>query len=1003
MDRRRAEQASFNAEEDYLNLDSGSHKLPPFPAFVYKHFKNRRGIKHMVRSVCLDLVCNVQLYRKQRPDVEVFARFVEEFYGQKELCFFLDLRAEAHRVTRLEARRKAVGTQALWMTLPDCVRVARGVFVDPTTLYFRDLIATVTDQMATDSAAAEGVWNPTRGRISLSAFLYLAMVCFVSPKEPIEIPQQHQQQALRPQKGSTPAVGHGGCRLYIRDRSGGTSGNNQCASTTATGCDGSVAALSPPLTPTPRGRNTFRGSPGAAGFREDGTPSPASQVLAPRTNRILTTPDAVSEELHRGVLSLPQLSPCQRHDDNGGARPSTPTILEWGLNNLLSYVRGGENSAGEERGIRTGGSNAQDAWSAFSPASSGLAGREEALPPPPPPPAWTPSKSASGVPREAKGEQGVAHPRIESQTAVPAGDSGGSVISGPAKQATGGGRASSSAATVEGRARGDTSANLAPANDRRDVSASQVGCTEGDGGGGGDSHDRVVLTGQGGSKGEGTDVQPQLRQQDSGAASPRRTTQMPPSPASIMSDSPRHRGGPLRALSPLALLGRIERSPSPSPSPRSSSPTPGDAQTAKHQSINIRPAGQVGRRETQETGLNREVATGDVFVGTSRSMSALPPGGGSIDNMKGDDKGGALTEHFQGDDKHLQDGPEFSHDVALAATAWLASFERRFMPCLVAEAEALAKRAGVEGARKEAATSTGSSRRAQGSEAKDGMLPPAISRVLHEEVFRVLTLRCRDLDIVARVSPELLKPAVVKSFWMFEDAVSTRASHARSLSNMGRLLEDRGHPDEALLCFKEASSADTGSAEALCCRASNLQRRGDFDGAAFYFEGALARDHSLGSAWYGLGLVKGAQGKHADAVEALSRWLEGLEHKDGEEKSGSGVSAAGRQARGCPGGGRGGGEAGAAMAKGLVQLGNAYRKLGQDKQAQKAYERAVSVDDCPEAHFQLGSLFQARGNHDAEAALQAFARAVKAAGAAASAAGPGASLGPAEASPSFLP
>lgn len=40
-------------------------------------------------QVCLDLVCNVQLYRKERPDVEVFARFMEEFYGPKELCFFL--------------------------------------------------------------------------------------------------------------------------------------------------------------------------------------------------------------------------------------------------------------------------------------------------------------------------------------------------------------------------------------------------------------------------------------------------------------------------------------------------------------------------------------------------------------------------------------------------------------------------------------------------------------------------------------------------------------------------------------------------------------------------------------------------------------------------------------------------------------------------------------------------------------------------------------------------
>lgn len=49
--RRRAEQASLNAEEDFFNLDSGSRRHLPFPAFAYKHFKNRHGIKHLVRSV----------------------------------------------------------------------------------------------------------------------------------------------------------------------------------------------------------------------------------------------------------------------------------------------------------------------------------------------------------------------------------------------------------------------------------------------------------------------------------------------------------------------------------------------------------------------------------------------------------------------------------------------------------------------------------------------------------------------------------------------------------------------------------------------------------------------------------------------------------------------------------------------------------------------------------------------------------------------------------------
>ncbi|CAN0514721.1 unnamed protein product [Ectocarpus sp. 12 AP-2014] len=90
------------------------------------------------------------------------------------------------------------------------------------------------------------------------------------------------------------------------------------------------------------------------------------------------------------------------------------------------------------------------------------------------------------------------------------------------------------------------------------------------------------------------------------------------------------------------------------------------------------------------------------------------------------------------------------------------------------------------------------------------------------------------------------------------------------------------------------------------------------------------------------------------------------------------------------------------MAKGLVQLGEAHVKLGQDKQARSAYERALSADEnCSEAHFQLGTLLQ-RCGQDAEA-LKAFASAVKAA-AVAAASGPdsGAREGSREAFSSFL-
>ncbi len=52
------------------------------------------------------------------------------------------------------------------------------------------------------------------------------------------------------------------------------------------------------------------------------------------------------------------------------------------------------------------------------------------------------------------------------------------------------------------------------------------------------------------------------------------------------------------------------------------------------------------------------------------------------------------------------------------------------------------------------------------SDARHGLF--LLSSISNQEVFRVLEQRRRDLEIVARVSPELLRSAVAKSFWMFE-------------------------------------------------------------------------------------------------------------------------------------------------------------------------------------------------------------------------------------------
>lgn len=112
--------------------------------------------------------------------------------------------------------------------------------------------------------------NSDRGHISLSAFLYLAMVCFVSPKEPSE---GIQQQSPPQQQGLISAAG-GDRRLFVRGRGdaaaaaasagfggsavdGGNHDDLDCAATDGYGS--SIDVFSPRSTPTPGGRGSLFG------------------------------------------------------------------------------------------------------------------------------------------------------------------------------------------------------------------------------------------------------------------------------------------------------------------------------------------------------------------------------------------------------------------------------------------------------------------------------------------------------------------------------------------------------------------------------------------------------------------------------------------------------------------------------------------------------------------------------------------------------------------------
>ena len=69
-----------------------------FPLFVFKHLRKRHGMKSMVQSACLELVCHTDIYRAQSSDVELFALLLCEAYRAPELAFIVSLRAAVKEV-----------------------------------------------------------------------------------------------------------------------------------------------------------------------------------------------------------------------------------------------------------------------------------------------------------------------------------------------------------------------------------------------------------------------------------------------------------------------------------------------------------------------------------------------------------------------------------------------------------------------------------------------------------------------------------------------------------------------------------------------------------------------------------------------------------------------------------------------------------------------------------------------------------------------------------------
>jgi hypothetical protein len=165
-----------------------------FPAFVVKRLSTKVGLRSLVDQTCWDLLYNSHVYRRDYLEVEMFCRFLQEFYDHDDLLFFLYVRSVVAKQLHVSFKTRwtksdGPGRQpkSLWLSYRECVHVAKTVFGDANESLCRDFLSIVQPQMVGQRAAGQ---QDSR-RIDITQFLHLAVVGYHQTR-----PEDHQDDPL---------------------------------------------------------------------------------------------------------------------------------------------------------------------------------------------------------------------------------------------------------------------------------------------------------------------------------------------------------------------------------------------------------------------------------------------------------------------------------------------------------------------------------------------------------------------------------------------------------------------------------------------------------------------------------------------------------------------------------------------------------------------------------------------------------------------------------------
>ncbi len=209
--------ARFTHEKMDVERDDGISTNEPnsnlasvFPLFVVKRLSTEKGlIKTIVDQNCWDLLYNTHVYRQDYLEVEMFARFLQEFYDNDDLLFYLYVRSVIAKVLNISFRSRwgksdtsssssananashasSRQPKGLWMSHRECVQVARIVFGVNNEVMWRRFLSIIAPQMVGQRSES----SDSR-RIDLTQFLHLAVVGYHQTQPQSQSQQQQQQQ-----------------------------------------------------------------------------------------------------------------------------------------------------------------------------------------------------------------------------------------------------------------------------------------------------------------------------------------------------------------------------------------------------------------------------------------------------------------------------------------------------------------------------------------------------------------------------------------------------------------------------------------------------------------------------------------------------------------------------------------------------------------------------------------------------------------------------------------